>query len=369
MLRNKINMTFFKNFLPKIIVSTLIVLFLILAPFTVFPKLSLLNYSVNKEYKLDFQGVLTLWNVDTFEGGSISRTVFLEKRAIEFEKHNKGVYISVQNISLEHLKLNLQAGKKPNIITFGIGVENLFCNEVINLDNIGLVREDLLASAKIDGKLKALPIMLGGYTLISNKEKLSGDDICESLKHGNKNIIFSSNDSINPLMALFVNNITLEGQKASDVDSFDAYDKFIHNSFDALLGTQRDFYRCKNRENNMKMQCNYNTLGGFSDLIQYASVFSCEAKKEEICKEFLNYLISENVQKNLANINMFSVLDINIYQDEFYKQFNNILLKKIKTLNCFLKKEELDSLKMKLQEFVLEGKTENKDEIKKFLNI
>ena len=82
-------MVFFRKFFLKIIISTIIIAFLIISPYPLFSKINKLNYSLNKVYNFNFSGVIELWNVDTFEGGSVSRAAFLEKRAIEFEKKNK----------------------------------------------------------------------------------------------------------------------------------------------------------------------------------------------------------------------------------------------------------------------------------------
>ena len=63
-------------------------------------------FAVNKDYKTpavwsnvlsnkffgkkaEYQGVITLWNVDTFEGGSASKTSFLENVSLKFEKEKK----------------------------------------------------------------------------------------------------------------------------------------------------------------------------------------------------------------------------------------------------------------------------------------
>ena len=359
-------MIFFRKFLPKIIVSASIIIFLFIAPFTVFSKLNVLNYSLNKEYKLDYFGVLNLWNVDTFEGGSVSRTVFLEKRALEFEKKNKGVYICVQNISLQQLKLNLNNNKKPDLITFGLGVQDEFCDQIIDFQSSYGVRDDLLMSSKIDGKIKAIPIMLGGYTLIFNKEKVNEGEMLSKLNE--ENLIFSSSQSINPLLSLFVNNIMPKKQEVEKLDSFDAYGKFINEKYNILLGTQRDFYRCRNRENNLKMQCEYNTLGGFSDLIQFVSIFKTDKKTEEMCTKFVEFLTSETVQCKLENISMFPVINKNIYTDEFYKKYNEVLLKPLKTVNVFLKQEILDNLKELVNDYIFNGKISNKAEILKYLN-
>ena len=116
------------------------------------------------------------------------------------------------------------------------------------------------------------------------------------------------------------------------------------------------------------MQCGYNLLGGFSDLIQYASVFFSTQNAEEMSEKFLKYLVSENVQSKLSNINMFPVTNQNIYNDEDYKQFNKILLSKMKTLNAFYSETTLTRIKNLVTEFVVCGKKENKTEILKFLN-
>ena len=362
-------MTFFPMVLPKILVAGALVLFIIFAPISLFNKIYVLNYSVNKQYKFDFSGVLTLWNVDTFEGGSVSRTAFFEKRAIEFEKENKGVYLSVQNLSLEQLKMNLESGKKPNIITFGIGVGQEIKDEIIELNlETSKVRDDLLVSGKLDGKLKAVPIILGGYSLILNKEKLSGEDIVETLKTNNSKIIFSSQDLINPLLPLVLKDVNLSNQEIENVDSYDAYDKFINEKYNAIVGTQRDLFRCKNRENNLKMQCEYNFLGGFSDLIQYASIFPCEENALNMSKKFVEYVISEKVQEKLEHINMYPVINKNIYTDDFYNKFNQNLLKPLKTLNAFLSTDKIENLKELSKDFVFLGKTANKSEILKYIN-
>lgn len=358
-------MVFFRKFFFKILLSSCIIAFLVICPFSLFAKINELNYSLNSEYKFDFSGVLELWNVDTFEGGSVSRTTFLEKRAIEFEKQNKGIFISVNNLTLEQLKLNLENGKKPHIITFGIGVGDIFLNDIINLSSSYLVRDDLTKSSKINGSLKALPIMIGGYSLISNSEKISNEKIIETLNENNQ-IIFSTIDNINPLLSLFVNDVKTEFLANESLSSFDAYDKFINSKYNVLLGTQRDFYRCRNRENNLKMQCNYNILSGFTDLIVYASIFKSSNQIEEIANSFLKYLTSESVQCKLCNINMFPVINKNIYTDSFYKKHNDELLKEMKTLNVFYSNETLENIKNLCIEYFTTEKIDKK-EISKFL--
>lgn len=357
-------MAFFRKFFWKILISASIISFLLLSPFWLFTKINKLNYSLNGEYKFEFSGVIELWNVDTFEGGSVSRATYLEKRAIEFEKINKGVFISVSNLTLEQLKLNLKNNKKPHIITFGIGVEDCFLNDITQLSSTFGVRDDLINSGTISGKLKAIPIMMGGYVLISNAEKNNEENILESLSENNK-LALATIDSINPLLSIYSINEKAKFLTSENLTSFDAYDKFINNKYNCLLGTQRDFYRCRNRENNLKMQCNYNFLSGYNDLVVYASIFKSSNEIERILTNFLNYLTSEKVQSQLININMFPVIYKNIYTDSYYKKFNDEILKEVKTLNVFYSNNTLKEIRSKTINYFVSDSV-NKNEINKY---
>lgn len=357
-------MVFFRKFFFKIIFSFVIILFLLISPFTLFPKINSLNYSLNKEYQFDYSGVLELWNVDTFEGGSVSRATFLEKRAIEFEKEYKGIFISVNNITLEQLKLNLENNRKPHIITFGVGAGEYIKDEIIDLTNAFEVREDLVKSSMVNGKIKALPLMLGGYTIITNIEKVNDDNLEENLQANE--IVFSNTENINPLMSLLVNNIENVKLYEDNFSSFDSYDKFIKNKYNLLLGTQRDYYRCKNREENMKMQCSYNFLSGYTDLIVYGSVFKSNGDLEFISQKFLEFLTNETNQQKLSKINMFPVISKNIFAESGYKEYNENLLKEVKTLNVFYENETLEKIKTLLIDH-FNKKTDNKKEILNYL--
>ena len=121
---NKINI-FFCIFLVVCII------FVSVAPIYILPKVYK-NYSFDMLNRED--GVfLELWEVDTFEGGTNSRSKFLEKVAIAFEKKNSGVFVVVRNLTLDQLKLMLSQEKLPDMLSFGIGAGELvraFCNTI-----------------------------------------------------------------------------------------------------------------------------------------------------------------------------------------------------------------------------------------------
>ena len=66
--------------------------------------------------------VLVMWHVDTFEGGTGSRQDFLMKSAVEFEKQNNGVLVSVIKHTEESVHENFSRGILPDMISFGVGV-------------------------------------------------------------------------------------------------------------------------------------------------------------------------------------------------------------------------------------------------------
>src|SRR5574344_2147620 len=122
----------FAKWFLKVGISTLLIIFLITAPLTLFPNLQSLQANVNKSATFEYEGILELWHIETFEGGSVSRANFLEKQAIAFEKKHKGSYIVIESMSLEQFKLNLANGKKPDILSFGIGIGDGITDSLID---------------------------------------------------------------------------------------------------------------------------------------------------------------------------------------------------------------------------------------------
>ena len=68
-----------------------------------------------------YKGILTVWNVDTFEGGKGSRSEFLAEMGVEFGKD--GVLIIVENHTVESAQTAVDGGQIPDILSFGVGVD------------------------------------------------------------------------------------------------------------------------------------------------------------------------------------------------------------------------------------------------------
>ena len=109
----------------------------------------------------------------------------------------------------------------------------------------------------------------------------------------------------------------------------------------------------------MKMQCSYNFLSGYTDLIVYGSVFKSNGDLEFISQKFLEFLTNETNQQKLSKINMFPVISKNIFAESGYKEYNENLLKEVKTLNVFYENETLEKIKTLLIDH-FNKKTDNK---------
>ena len=296
--------------------------------------------------KAEFQGVITLWNVDTFEGGTSSRSAFLESVAVNFEKQNKGAFIKVESLTINEMLANIKMGKLPNLFSFGTGIAGYLEKDMKTLSNdfSSKVKPNFLAAGLSRGNLKALPWNYGGYGLITTTEKIEKaklepvetlDNIAFNLaydkifKKSTKHIYsltFGKNDYVNGLDVFsrhFTNKSAVELSQNGIIDErynlqspYDAYVNFVSGKSSMLLGTQRDIARMENRINaGNESDFLFYALGEYTDLVCYISVIKSQEAIEKVCSNFIEYLLSETIQKKLVNIGMLSPTNLKLYQD------------------------------------------------------
>ena len=174
-------------------ISKTMIVFLLIGLFVFIPSVTFItknrsDFISEKMFgnKAEYQGIITLWNVDSFEGGVSSRAVFLEKLAMLFENKNKGVFIKVENLKVEEMTAKIKQGIYPNMFSFGMGLSKYLSEKMINLPHkIGeVLKNNYFASGLEGGKFKAVPWSSGGYILIStvNKIERAGIEITKDLK-------------------------------------------------------------------------------------------------------------------------------------------------------------------------------------------
>lgn len=281
-----------------------------------------------------YKGVIELWNVETFEGGSGSRGSWLTNKSAKFEAKNSGLFVHVTTLTEQEARQKLADGQTFDIVCFSRGVGDAFKQYLAPLSiETREVSDNMLLAGQFDGAQYAVPLFAGGYCLFARQSQLAQADLLSKAltqtytRKIGKNTVelsplvcgFTSGNS--PLTALAMSGGAGDASKIGEnLTQYQAYEQFVSNKTAVtLLGTQRDLFRLKQREENGKIESlAFCPLTGYTDLVQFAGInVNCESKTES-CAAYLQYLISDEVQQSLVNLSMFSVLDKAVYTDERY---------------------------------------------------
>lgn len=336
------------------------------------PTVGLITYNKEKFIKkffgnlASFQGVITLWNVDTFDGGSVSKSYFLEKVASLFEKKNKGVYIKVENLSIDQMKESLKSGALPDMVSFGTGIGKYFVQDLVayTANVVKNVLANFCGAGHYDGKLLAIPFMCGAYTLISSAEKIqsAGKELTENLKEialdvgytkkqrkSEKQIYsltfgqneytgafdcFSREFDDKSIESLIAENVV--DNKCKTQTPYSAYVNYVMGNANVLLGTQRDVFLMENRvKAGKETDVIYQPLTKYCDLVQFLGICTKVNIKYDICLDFANYLLSDQVQGLISDVGMFTVTDKKVYADGIMKLIEEAITEKMTIRNAF----------------------------------
>lgn len=276
----------------------------------------------NPKSTTDYKGIITLWQVDSFEGGAGSRKQFLLDVAREFERQNQGVLVMVVNQTEESMEENYKQGILPDLISFGAGTN------VQNAHEINVKKE--FVGGRVGDKIYALPWCRGGYALIYNN-KLTDGKYSE-----NDRIVIGQKGYTEPLVSLVLESIKSTNFEVKQ--PLDAYVEFTAGKTPYFLGTQRDVVRLSRRG----LEAGIIPLTEFNDLYQYISITSDDGEKKYYAEKFVEYLLGEQVQKSLNKICMMSVF----YNVEFSELGLNEMqgVKIRKTISAFSDKNVLKDL-------------------------
>ena len=305
--------------------------------------------------KSEYQGIIKLWNVDTFEGGSSSRASYLENLALAFEKKNKGLYIKVENITPSEMIANINIGVYPHLFSFGTGVAGYLKEKMIDLpgDFAKLIRSNFYSAGLMGSSLKAVAWAVGGYSLISTSEKIenAGKEVSQELKSFALNLAYDktykkSTRHINSLTfgcnqytngldaysrAFYQSAVEMAesgviDQKYNTQTPYDAYLSFITGKSSMLLGTQRDIYRMENRlVSGAEVDVIYQPLGEYTDLVNYISVIKSEKTIQNMCIKFISFMLTKENQLKLESLGMLSPTNYEIYQNGVLKRLEKAI--------------------------------------------
>ncbi len=246
--------------------------------------------------------VITIWQVDSFEGGKGSRSNFLRNVASAFSKHNKNVTFLVSSYTLEGVKSALSKGVTPDLISYG------GCS--INLENL---------AEKIDFKVQ------DGGELSKNKRYavsfLKGCYFKIQKGSGKGSVILSKGEFTSPEIAgLFAG---VNGSEYHLLSPIKAYNLFAVKKDAVMIGTQRDVIRLINNEQEFTLT----PISQYCDLFQYISLTAKGDSEKFYAREFINYLLSSEVQNKLTSLNMFSINSSGLYLGDSYFENSEILPK------------------------------------------
>lgn len=326
--------------LLKIFMSICLVLF---CTFTFMHGRNLINSESNVVKSEEFQGVISLWQIDGFEGGVGSRKQFLLKIARQFEKENSGVLIMVTNMSKKGAEENIQNGILPDMISFSNGID---------LRGMTELNTDRKSVGGVVGNVSyAVAWCRGGYVLIENPKYVNKDKKYEF-------VLVSQGEYTQPILAM-----CLEELKFNDIEilsPMNAYVKFVSGKSRYLLGTQRDVNRLKARE----MTVNCTPFVEYNDLYQYVLVSSKDPLKQFYSGKFIDFLLSEKCQKELYNIGMMSCFFDVKFENDHLNQMQ--MIKNNYTLSAFTHSAYLKELQNLSQSWV-SGSDNVENKIKKML--
>lgn len=277
-----------------------------------------------------YSGVVEMWNVEAFEGGSGSRENWLIGRAAKFEAAHKGLFVHVTSLTYEQAVAKLAEGRRFDIICFTRGMGSKLNGLLAPLDvDCGQVCANFAASGQVGNAQYAVPLYSGAYCLFARSEQLAQDRLLsDALTATYTRKIGKNSLDLQPLLCGFtpfnspLTALAMSGGKGKagadeSITQYMAYERFVANKTAVtLLGTQRDMYRLAQRESNGKIDAlSFAPLGGYTDLVQYLGVAADCGDKAASCNEFVQYMISAETQQTLVELSLFTVLDRRFYTD------------------------------------------------------
>ncbi|MDE6667355.1 MAG: hypothetical protein K2K38_03280 [Clostridia bacterium] len=248
--------------------------------FTVIIAVPVMAMNKKNNADADEMTVLTLWQIDGFEGGKGSRATYLQNIADEFSKRS-GCYITVNSLSADAARLNLSKGTVPDLISYGAGMYGIE----------GYIRGNNLYYGWCNG----------GYCFLSVDINANFEDITK------ENLIINGGTGNFAGAAAILCGIT--GAEVAKPTA--AYVKLINGEFKYLLGTQRDIFRLRTRG----VAYSIKPVTTFNDLYQNISITSTNVKQLAFAKQFIEHLLANN--SKITSLGLMSE-GKNLYDDEMH---------------------------------------------------
>lgn len=278
----------------------------------------------------ELQGVLAVWNVDTFDGGKVGKSVMIDRVSAEFEKQHKGTKVFVENLTQEEYDLRTQ-NEAPDVICFGSGMWQKVKNKAKNAVFNPKIYENIANSVADGDNCLAFPWALGCYFLLTTndvldvfgEEEIDIEKRCFDLgyerKQGKKikqifSLTFGGDGVHLPQVGLEQYGAAKAGSvsdKAGTQTPYEAYVEFFRQEASVLFGTHRDFARFENKlavgaiSGIVAKRCNY------TDMVQYAvATNGLDPTRVKYAELFCQFLQSDYVQSLVEKWGMIPVVEV-----------------------------------------------------------
>lgn len=292
-----------KKFIKNALWWSLLISVFVLSMFYAFPLLTSESDGTDKDREQP--AVISLWHIDTFEGGKGSRAAFLKNAALSYCK-NKNSIVMVSSYSAAGARSAFDSGSYPDMLSFGIGLNvdpaafSAFKFSEVFPGEAEKDSSNVTVTTKQGGnEALAVAWCCGCYALYSKNGDFSR--VC-----ADTSLISSGGGNLATVAAAMrLGKINADSVKESAA----AYVDFLNGKSEYLFGTQRDAYRFCARG----VEVRANAVTEYNDLFQYIGVTqkpngndAAQKRTKEECAAFLKYLLSRQVQSTLYKIGMFS---------------------------------------------------------------
>lgn len=244
------------------------------------------------------------WHIESFEGGGKNRQNYLNSLALEYEKNMPIHLFMVKSVQADQLEDALKQNK-PALISFSEQVAQIVLPYLKEFDNEYNVQDNFIESAKYNGRLMAIPFIASGYCYFTKNNTAWSE-------------LYTGNNNLHNALSL-VDNLTVNSSET--LSSYQCYTKFVNSNNIKLLGTARDLFRIKNLERLGRFEVSYEPVSTYTDLIQYIGITNTDNN----VLNFINFVMSDSSQRELANINLFSTKHLKLYSESTYKEMEQAL--------------------------------------------
>ena len=253
-------------FTKKRIVLLIIMVLLCIAV----PIMAAFVHRTGSSQKNESMQVLTVWQIDGFEGGKGSRGQYLKDKSKKLFD-DKNVYLNVISLSASAATENLTRGNIPDMIscspTYNAHMQYINCADVAYVN-----------------------WCYGSYCLLTLGENAAFDDVTAQ-----NTVLNVGKDNLSQVMAVLCG---LGGAQCQEPTN--AYLQLLNGKYKYLLGTQRDIFRLRTRGESFSVK----QITQFNDLYQNISILTKDAQRYATCRQFVEYIIKNNT--DVEKIGLFS---------------------------------------------------------------